>query len=356
MYRSKNRMLRIDMKILFIIIICCLCIYVSCTKEKAQKENNEKNELTFSHPLSIEYLRSKSYPGTDPVFEDTVYTNESYAKYIISYVSDGMKLYAALAVPHQQAPSGKFPVIMLNHGYIPPDSYNNTKKYVRYIDYLARQGFIVCMPDYRGHGKSEGSPSSPYFSNGYLTDVLKALNSVLKLDYADSTRIGFWGHSMGGTITQQAMVVDDRIKAGVIWGGVIGTYEDMFYTYQDKIPWVRPGGYILDYMHEMEEKYGAYSLDNDFWHAISPIAYIDEISGPVQLHHARYDPSVPVELSIAFSQYMEEAGKHVELYIYNSSDHNIGDPHFEQAMQRISDCFNLHLKKGQDLDATLKKK
>jgi len=333
------------MKKLSIINLIFFCALLSCTKNKPEQAIKVQNDFGLSHPLSIEYLRSKDYPGSKPVFEDTVYSNESYSKYIISYLSDSMTLYAALAVPAEKDSLHKFPVIMLNHGYIPPDSYNNTKKYVRYIDFLARQGFIVCMPDYRGHGKSGGRPSSAYFSNNYLTDVLKALNSVLTLNYADSSRICFWGHSMGGTITQQAMVVDGRIKAGVIWGGVVGSYEDMFYTFQDKIPWVRRGGHILDYMQDLEEKYGNYSIDSEFWQAISPVAYIDEISGPVQLHHARYDSSVPVELSMAFSKYMEDAGTHVELYIYNSSDHNIGDPHFEQAMQRTSDFFNIHLNK-----------
>jgi len=144
---------------------------------------------------------------------------------------------------------------------------------------------------------------------------------------------------MGGTLIQQAMVVDRRIKAGVIWGGVVGTYEDMFYTYQDKIPWIRKGGYIINKMETMEEEYGTFSLVNEFWKAISPIAHIDQISGPVQLHHARYDPSVPMELSLKFAQYLEDADKPVDLFIYNSHDHNIGDPHFEQAMQRTVDFY-----------------
>ena len=37
-----------------------------------------------------------------------------------------------------------------------------------------------------------------------------------------------WGHSMGGYITLRAMVISDRVRAGVIWGGVVGAYPDLF--------------------------------------------------------------------------------------------------------------------------------
>ncbi len=332
-------------KCLFFLI--CLLLLFGCMKDQGHKEVHsdeivaEKREV--EHPLSIEYLRSKDFPGSRIEIVDTVLKSESYAKYIISYNSDGNTLYAALAVPARADSVQMFPVVILNHGYISPTGYDNTKKYVRYIDFFAKNGFVVCMPDYRGNGKSEGIPSPPYFTNDYLTDVLNALSSVEKLEYVDTTNIFMWGHSMGGTLTQQAMVIDKRIKAGVIWGGVVGTYKDMFYTYQDKTPWVRKGGYIIQKMKELEDKYGEFSLENEFWKAISPIAHIHEISGPVQLHHARYDPSVPVELSIALAHYMENAEQPVELFIYNSSDHNIGEPHFEEAMQRTVDFYKKYV-------------
>jgi len=320
-----------------------------CTKniEKVEVEVTKKDieniQTTISHPLSIEYLRSKDFPGSTIEINDTVTENDKYTKYIVSYLSEGNKIFAALAVPKTDDPSKKFPAIILNHGYIRPVSYDNTKKYVRYIDFLVKEGFVVCMPDYRGHGKSEGAITSPYFTDGYLTDVLNALSSIAKLEYVDPGKIAMWGHSMGGTLTQQAMAVDKRVKAGAIWGGVVGTYEDMFYTYQEKTPWVREGGDIIKKMKEMEEEFGEFSLVNEFWKAISPIAHIDQISGPVQLHHARYDPSVPVELSMKYAQYLEDADKPVELFIYNSHDHNIGDPHFEQAMQRAVDFYKIQM-------------
>ena len=333
------------MKKIFLLLLF-ICLLFCCTqnqKHEAEKEEVVLEKKTVEHPLSIEYLRTKNFPGCRIEIVDTVLVNESYSKYIVSYKSGSLKIYAALAIPKSDETESTFPIIILNHGYIPPDSYDNTRKYVRYIDFMARNGFIVCMPDYRGHGKSGGIATSPFFTNHYLKDVMNALGSVLQLENADTTNIFLWGHSMGGSITQHAMVIEDRIRAGVIWGGVVGSYEDMFYTYQDKTPWVRKGGYIAYEMERLEREYGAYSLENEFWKSISPVAYLHEISGPVQLHHARYDPSVPVEMSIAFAQHLEVAQQPVELYIYNSYDHNIGPPHFEEAMQRTVDFYKKYV-------------
>jgi len=40
---------------------------------------------------------------------------------------------------------------------------------------------------------------------------------------------------------------------------------------------------------------------------------------------------------------MENAEQPVELFIYNSSDHNIGEPHFEEAMQRTVDFYKKYV-------------
>ena len=53
-------------------------------------------------------------------------------------------------------------------------------------------------------------------------------DSVKRLDEADPARIGMWGHSMGGFITLRSMVISDEIKAGVIWGGVVVSFPDLF--------------------------------------------------------------------------------------------------------------------------------
>ncbi|HSN77314.1 MAG TPA: alpha/beta fold hydrolase, partial [Anaerolineae bacterium] len=178
-------------------------------------------------PLSIEYLRLQDFSGSELVIEQTLAPGSNYDRYYASYYSEGLKQYGLLTVPRGQRPESGWPVIIFNHGYIPPTQYKTTERYVAYVDGFARNGYIVFRPDYRGHDRSEGAPSGAYGSPDYVIDVLNAAGALKRYPDADPQRIGMWGHSMGGWITLRAMVVDPDIQAGVIWGGVVGSYEDL---------------------------------------------------------------------------------------------------------------------------------
>src|SRR5262245_23178186 len=47
-------------------------------------------------PLSIDYLRLRTYEGSDFVFEQTLDPGSNYNRYIVSYRSDGLKIYALM--------------------------------------------------------------------------------------------------------------------------------------------------------------------------------------------------------------------------------------------------------------------
>ena len=181
--------------------------------------------LTFTasptlNPLTIAALRQRSYPGSDIQVEQTLDPGINYDRFIVSYRSEGLKIFALMNVPRGQKPASGWPVIIFNHGYIPPLAYTSTGNYVAHVDILSRAGYIVLKPDYRGNGKSEGVARSPYGTPDYIVDDLNAVASIKRYPGADPQRIGMWGHSMGGHITLGAMVISTDIKAGVIWAGV----------------------------------------------------------------------------------------------------------------------------------------
>ncbi|NLH09493.1 MAG: alpha/beta fold hydrolase, partial [Chloroflexi bacterium] len=182
---------------------------------------------TPTHPLMIEVMRQQAYPGSELVFEEVLEPGANYNRYIVSYQSEGNKIYALLTIPFGEPPPTGWPVIIFNHGYIPPEIYRTTERYVAYVDNFARHGYIVLRSDYRGHGFSEGQATGGYGSPDYTIDVLNAVAAIKAYPDADPNRIGMWGHSMGGHITLRAMVVSDDIRAGVIWGGVVVSYPDL---------------------------------------------------------------------------------------------------------------------------------
>ena len=146
---------------------------------------NEGGLEDAPHPLSIETLRVGDYPGSDIVIEQSLDPGSNYQRYIASYKSEGLKIYALLTVPNGTPPENGWPVIIFNHGYIPPAQYRTTERYVAYVDGFARSGYVVFRPDYRGHGNSEGSPAGAYGSNAYTIDVLNAVSSMKNYKDAD---------------------------------------------------------------------------------------------------------------------------------------------------------------------------
>ncbi len=299
------------------------------------------------HPLMIPVMRAQAYPGSELVFERTLEPGANYDRYVVSYESEGHTIYALFTVPWGETPENGWPVILFNHGWIEPAEYRTTERYLDYVDAIARSGYIVLRSDYRGHGESEGEPIVAYRSPGYTADVLVALASVQNYEDADGDRIGMWGHSMGGFITLRAMVVSDEIKAGVIWGGVVVSYPDMFTRWrrQDE------NGHTPTPDPTREERrrrswyepYGSPEENPDFWAAMSSNSYLADLSGPIQLHHGTGDSTVPHEFSEILAAEMAAAGVPGELYLYEGDNHNLAIS-FWTAMNRSLEFFDTHVK------------
>lgn len=329
---------------------------------------------TPEHPLMVEVMRRRDYPGSALTIEQTLDPGDNYDRYIASYLSDGNKIYALLTVPNSLRPESGWPIIVFNHGYVPPDEYRTTERYVQYVDYFARSGYIVFRSDYRGHGSSEGEARGPYSNPDYVIDVLNGMAAVRTHPAADPERVGLWGHSMGGYITLRAMVVSDEIDAGVIWGGVVAPYPDLFnragavatavaadplavtatreaviatQTVRAMTLTQSPGSTPAfgggRWRSGLMDQYGTPEENPAFWDSISSNAYLADISGPLQLHHAITDETVPAAASSLLYDQMTALGLPVELYLYDNDSHDI-DNNFYTAMRRSLEFFDLHVK------------
>jgi len=296
------------------------------------------------NPMTIEVMRSGSYPGSDIVIVNELDRGFNYRRYYAYYLSDGLKIYGLLTLPDGQKPESGWPAIVFNHGYIPPNVYRTTERYIAYVDEIARAGYIVYRIDYRGHDASEGEASGAYGSPGYAVDVLNAVAALKRLPEVNPEKIGMWGHSMGGYLTLRAMVISSDVKVGVIWAGVVGSYPEMLYN------WRRSGSFTpspssrgVGWRTQWLERYGTPEENPVFWDSVSATSYLSEISGPLQLHHGTADEDVPLEFSIRLAERARAAGKIADLYTYEGDNHNISK-NFATAMSRTIAFYDAYLK------------
>lgn len=283
-----------------------------------QQEKTKEIITPPTEPMEIKSLRSGNYPGGDFEIERTLPDGSNYKQFVVSYKSEGLKIYGLLTIPLGSKPEGGFPAIIFVHGYIPPEQYSTTGNYPTYQAMLARSGMITFKPDLRGHGQSEGEPVSAHFSEKYVVDTLHAISYLKNHKDVNKERLGYWGHSNGGEIGLRTVLISPDIKAAIFWAGVVGNYKDMFETYNEKIPFLRDAN-----KSQLVRQYGLPSANPEFWNKLDPYSFLSEISAPIQLHHGTNDTSVPVELSVRLKEELEKAGRSVEYFEYAGDDHNI---------------------------------
>jgi fermentation-respiration switch protein FrsA (DUF1100 family) len=152
---------------------------------------------------------------------------------------------------------------------------------------------------------------------------------------------------MGGTLVLRAMVVSDQIDAGVIWAGVVAPIEDV---------WEKRPHWIADDLRGTPEAdrtpvpptggifaHGMFEENAEFWASVDPTFHLEDLSGPLQLHHSKADDSVPVEWSEGLHARLQDVGPSVELYLYEGDNHNLSNS-FVTAMARSAQFFDQHVK------------
>lgn len=335
----------IDLTI-FVIAICLGLAYLHFhpIQEKLPSRVPSPTPMPFFN-LTIPGFREKSYSsGIGSLMQD--FTGDNYTAYLTSYISDSYRINALLTKPKGEMPKGGWPAIVFVHGYIPPSQYvTDGQAYSAYVDYLAKNGFVVFKIDLRGNGNSQGTPGGGYYGADYVTDTLNAYGALQNSNFVNPKEIGLWGHSMAGNIVMRSFAVKPTIPAVVIWAGAVYSYTDQrkYGIHDNSYQPANTPSSILNLRRQLTEKYGSPSAQSIFWREMAPTSYLNDLKGAIEIHHAQNDNVVNIGYSRDLVALLDKTKVPHEYFEYPTGGHNISSPSFDLAMQRTVEFYQKYL-------------
>ena len=320
------------------------------------------------YPYTIEGLRQHDYQSGDIRILETLTETDKYTAYLIEYPSDGLTITGVMQIPQGEGP---FPVIVMNHGFYARSVYNSGDGTDRSSAFLAEHGYITLASDYRSWGGSDVGES--LFYSGLAIDVINLLNAIPSIPQADATRVGMWGHSMGGGVTMKVLTVlggldtsreDQRdysttVKAAVLYSSVSADHADVIARWGNGcLGDIAAGEQLfgcnsadvvpLDLPNSLLNAFHSAPSDSELMKSVSPIYHLDSITAPIQIHYGSNDGLVysgtPPEWSIKLDQALLDAGKDVELFRYEGEGHSFVGQTWFDFMIRVLDFFDENLK------------
>jgi dienelactone hydrolase len=304
------------------------------TPEPAKTAENTPVPTNTPDPYAaytIDSLAGRTYGGGALEIVERMETNDSFARYLITYPSDGLTIYGFMNVPHE---GGKFPVAIVLHGYIDPSAYETLDYTSRYADVLAEAGYFVIHPNLRGFSPSD--EGEDVYRTGLAADVMNLIAIIREqsrdpegpLRRADGEAIHLWGHSMGGGVVLRVATIlnEPYLRAAVLYGAMSG---DEKLNYEKILEW--SGGLT-----------GTFELaaPPETLEAISPINYLDRLTAPVSIHHGEGDETVPPEWSADLCARLQALDHPVECFTYHAAPHTFYGDWEALFNKRVIDFFD----------------
>ena len=287
--------------------------------------------------VSLPALMEKEFDGRDLKLRRVLAENESYTRYYITYKSGELTISGIMNVPKGEGP---FPVLFLNHGYIAPAVYTNGRGLKREQDYLARAGYVVVHSDYRNHADSDKDPSNEVnFRLGYTDDVINAIMAVKNsgLSFVDASRVGLLGHSMGGGVSLNIMVVrPDLVDGVVLFAPVSADFRDNFTRWLERRPEVA---------QEIISTYGRPEDNPGFWDNISASTFFERAVMPVMIHHGTADKDVPIAWSDVLYKALIAHNDAVTYHVYPNEPHEFTVA-WPEVMKKTKSFFDANVMKS----------
>nr|WP_245580966.1 prolyl oligopeptidase family serine peptidase [Paenibacillus ginsengihumi] len=231
--------------------------------------------------------------------------------HVLTYMSQGLRVKGYLAVPEAAVPA---PAVIYCRGGI--RKVGMVRK--RRILSLAKRGYVVFAPFYRGNEGGEGRED---FGGEDRLDVCHAIALVQQLPETRPGKVPLIGFSRGAIMAMLAAKECAGAGPVVVWGGV----SDLFDTYEERIDLRRMLKRVVGHPRKQAEEYVRRS----------PVYWIRDVNVPVLIVHGTADEQVSANHAHKLARALEQAGKDYTMELYDGLGHRFPKEADEQALDAV---------------------
>lgn len=258
---------------------------------------------------SFNSLSQRDYNSGQIKLGKVLKKGDNFTSYVFTYKSDGQTISGMANIPNS---GGKFPVIVLLHGWADKQYYYHGYGTEKSADFLAENGFLTLSPDFLGYGTSDWEDKDILVARFTRpVEVLNLLSAVASLPSADSSSIGLWGHSNGGQIALSVLEITNRPYPTSLWAPVSLDFPECVLTY---LGTEEVGNVVKD-------KIDSFLILNDpKKFSVGP--YLSKIKSSFTIHQAMTDEYIEKQWTDELVNKLKVQGLSVEYYLYPKENHN----------------------------------
>ncbi len=249
---------------------------------------------------------------------------------------DGYTLHARILEPRKLEPNRKYPVIF---GAV----YLNTVRnrwapgyYSTIQQLLVERGYIVIQVDVRGstgYGRAFREEFLGDFAGEDLDDLESAAAYLKTVPHADTTRMGIWGSSYGGTLTVYSLLK----KPGLFKAGVAGAAAvDPYFFGPDDVAIVR----------RPDSNPAAFER--------GAAQYAGNLRDHLLIIHGMADDVVPFKTTVKLAEELMRQGKDFDFAFAPAATHAwMSEPHYARyLLNKLVEHFDRYLQPGAEPSET----
>lgn len=267
------------------------------------------NTLLFSCKNEAKSIFHKDITYSQLLNKTDFFSFESVDTYKIRYKSDGLIIEGFIAKPNQYKFTTKLPVIIYCRGGNQSFGMIGGSQ-LKYVNYLASQGYVVLASQLRGNIASEGKDE---FGGKDVNDILKLIEIAKELDFVNVKNIHVLGYSRGGMNAYQVSKLTDNINSLAVVGGSTTLFNQ--YNFRPRM-----------YHGVIKPLVGDSVIFKEEYIKRSAIYWSNKINEPTLILHGDNDESVLVdEANQLVDSFKLNNKKNFEYKIFEAGNHGLSN-------------------------------